>query len=181
MTATFTPDKFCTEFLRPTQLSSVYTTSYGASIHTEWSVEHILITKTDLEWVLPFYLAKEITHKQCSHPTSTMYCPLPSAGMECGWDTNTVAPIEQGQDWSIERFQKPEECHQVCLQKSACRAYRIDGSAQDSWQCEIFNVGIGSNGKNLINPTPNGTHWWDRNCPNHLPVSKVSTLSTSLK
>ncbi|KAH7130458.1 hypothetical protein B0J11DRAFT_252449 [Dendryphion nanum] len=106
----------------------------------------------------------------CSHPTSTMYCPIPSAGMECGWDTNTIAPIEQGEDWSIEHYYNPEECQQVCLERDACRAYRIDGSAQRGWNCEIFNVGLGANGTNLISPTPNGKQWWDRNCQKHIPA-----------
>ncbi|KAF2020012.1 hypothetical protein BU24DRAFT_131256 [Aaosphaeria arxii CBS 175.79] len=152
-TATYTPSPWCSEYLRPTTWRSEFTTSWGISTYTSRDVTHIIITKTDL-----------------NHPTSTMFCPSPSPDMECGWDTNTVAPIEQGEDWSIEHFISPEECHQVCLQRSSCKAYRIDGTGPGSWYCEIFNVGLGKNGANLRNPTPSGSQWWDRSCPTHLPA-----------
>lgn len=101
-----------------------------------------------------------------------MYCPIPSSGMECGWDTNTVAPIEQGEDWSIEPFHNPEECQQVCLEHPLCKAYRIDDA---TWRCEIFNVGIGKNASNLRNPTPNGSQWFDRDCQKHIPVNAATS------
>lgn len=66
-----------------------------------------------------------------------MYCPIPSSGMECGWDTNTIAPIDQGEDYSIEHYYNPEECQQVCLEHPLCRAYRVDGSDANGWSCEI--------------------------------------------
>jgi hypothetical protein len=102
-----------------------------------------------------------------------MYCPVPSSGMECGYDSNTVAPIEQGQDWSVEKYYNSTECQQICLGKSECRAYRLqDGN----FGCEIFNVGLGKGAKNVINPTPAGSQWWDRNCQKHAPVSDTSSV-----
>ncbi|KAF1969657.1 hypothetical protein BU23DRAFT_652387 [Bimuria novae-zelandiae CBS 107.79] len=99
--------------------------------------------------------------------------------MECGWDTNTIAPIEQGQDWSVadEGISSVEECHQACLERDACRAYRWDGKS--GIPCEIFNVGIGPNGANLLNPTPSGSQWWDRACQSHLPAGCKETSATA--
>lgn len=106
-----------------------------------------------------------------SHPTSTLLCPIPSPSMECGWDSNTIAPIDQQEDFSIEHFQTPEQCQQICLQRSACRAYRIDGNttADTAVYCEIFNLGLGVNASHVRNPTPGGSQWWDRNCQMHVP------------
>lgn len=88
--------------------------------------------------------------------------------MECGWDSNTIAPWDQQEDFSIEHFQTPEQCQQLCLQRSACRAYRVDGVSNT--YCEIFNVGLGVNASHVINPTRSGTQWWDRNCQQHVPA-----------
>ncbi|KAF2265762.1 hypothetical protein CC78DRAFT_567339 [Lojkania enalia] len=151
-TATYTPTKWCTDFLRQTDWSTSYTTSFGVSTHTDWTITHLFITVTDTE-----------------HPTSTMYCPIPSQGMVCGVDSNTIAPIDQGEDWSIEHYYNPEECQQVCLDHPLCKAYRVDGSPQSGWNCEIFNVGLGVNASHVINPTIPGTQWWDRNCQQHIP------------
>lgn len=98
--------------------------------------------------------------------------------MECGWDTNTIAPDRQGQDWSVadDGISTPEECHQACLTRSSCKAYRWD--AKQGLPCEIFNVGIGPGGANLINPTSRGTQWFDRACANHLPAGCKKTSAT---
>ncbi|KAF2742225.1 hypothetical protein M011DRAFT_291215 [Sporormia fimetaria CBS 119925] len=149
-TATFTPTKWCSDYLRRTDLSTARTTSTGVSTYTTWTIEHLFVTTTDFD-----------------HPTSTMYCPIPSSGMECGWDSNTVAPWDQGQDWSVEKGYNAEECQQICLSKPGCKAYRLqDGKSN----CEIFNVGLGKGAKNVVNPTPSGSQWWDRNCQKHAPV-----------
>ncbi|KAF2690429.1 hypothetical protein K458DRAFT_103184 [Lentithecium fluviatile CBS 122367] len=153
-TSTYTPTKWCTDYLRQTDWATSYATSSGVSTYTSWTITHLFVTVTDLD-----------------HPTSTMFCPIPSSGMECGWDSNTVAPIEQGEDWSIEHYYNPEECQQVCLEHKLCRAYRIDGNTQNGWSCEIFNVGLGRNASNVINPTASGSQWWDRNCLAHIPTA----------
>lgn len=114
---------------------------------------------------------------QCSHPTSTMYCPSPSPDMECGWDSNTVAPIDQGEDWSIEHYYNNTECQQICLERSACKAYRLQDGVSG---CEIFNVGLGKGASNVRNPTPHGSQWWDRNCQTHVPgACKTSAVGTA--
>lgn len=119
--------------------------------------------------------AKTYINTYSSHPTSTMYCPVPSKGMTCGLDSNIIAPIDQGEDWSIEHYYNPEECQQVCLDHPLCKAYRVDGSAEKGWHCEIFNVGLGVNGSNVISAKP-GTQWWDRNCQEHVPVSFIAVI-----
>ena len=98
--------------------------------------------------------------------------------MECGWDTNTIAPDRQGQDWSVadDGISTPEECHQACLTRSACKAYRWD--AKQGLPCEIFNVAIGPGGANLISPTARGSQWWDRNCAAHLPSGCKKSSAT---
>lgn len=150
-TSTYTPTKWCTDYLHQTDWSTTYTTASLTSTYTNWTITHLFVTKTDLD-----------------HPTSTRLCPSSSSGMECGYDSNTIAPIEQGEDWSIEHAIPPTECQQVCLEHSACKAYRVDGSDQKGWNCEIFNVGLGKNASNVINATPKGTQWWDRNCQQHV-------------
>ncbi|KAF2649219.1 hypothetical protein K491DRAFT_211776 [Lophiostoma macrostomum CBS 122681] len=162
-TATYTPTQWCSDFLRQTSWKTDSTTSSGISTYTDWTETHLFVTKTDL-----------------AHPTSTMYCPIPSAGMECGWDTNTIAPAEQGEDWSIEHGYNPTECQQICLEHSGCKAYRIDGSDASGYHCEIFNVGLGVNGTNLISPTAKGTQWWDRDCQAHIPV-RITRFHTHTK
>ncbi|KAF2735003.1 hypothetical protein EJ04DRAFT_563824 [Polyplosphaeria fusca] len=160
-TSTYTPTEWCTDFLRQTDWSTVYTTSSGVSTYTDWTITHLFVTKTDLD-----------------HPTSTMYCPIPSKGATCGLDSNIIAPIDQGEDWSIEHYYNPEECQQVCLEHPLCKAYRIDGSEEKGWGCEIFNVGLGVNGSNVISAKP-GTQWWDRNCQQHIPTPcKAGTAPT---
>lgn len=98
--------------------------------------------------------------------------------MECGWDTNTIAPDSQGEDWSIsdDGISTPEECHQACLSRPACKAYRWDSRSGNP--CEIFNVGLGRGGANLINPTPSGSEWWDRGCQAHLPAGCKKASAT---
>ena len=113
-----------------------------------------------------------------SHPTSTALCPIPSPAQECGWDTNTIAPDKQQEDWSIsdEGISTPEECHQACLSRPACKAYRWDDRSGNP--CEIFNVGLGRGGANLINPTKGGSEWWDRGCQAHLPAGCKKATAT---
>ncbi|KAF1846658.1 uncharacterized protein K460DRAFT_406852 [Cucurbitaria berberidis CBS 394.84] len=150
-TATYTPSQWCSAYLRQTDWSTQWKTTSLVSTYTSWSVVHLFVTKTDYD-----------------HPTSTKFCPSPSPAMECGWDSNTIAPLDQQEDHSIEHFQTPEECQQLCLERKACKAYRIDGKTNT--YCEIFNVGLGKNASNVINPTPNGNQWWDRNCGEHVPT-----------
>mgnify|MGYP003636024918 CR=1 FL=1 len=109
-----------------------------------------------------------------SHPTSTKYCAIPSKGMTCGISNpNIVAPEDQQEDWTIEHLYNPEECQQVCLQHEGCKAYRVTQvppENPEAWNCEIFNLGLGVNGSNVISASK-GDQWWDRNCGQHLPVS----------
>lgn len=94
--------------------------------------------------------------------------------MECGWDTNTIGPSEQGLDASVfnDGIGSAEECHQACLLRPACKAYRWDSRIGSP--CALFNVGIGPGASNLINPTPGGTQWYDRNCPADIPAGCTS-------
>ncbi|ORY18993.1 hypothetical protein BCR34DRAFT_582557 [Clohesyomyces aquaticus] len=162
-TSTYTASEWCSQELRQTDWVTATTTSSGVSTYTNWTITHILVTKTDL-----------------NHPTSTRYCPIPSAGMECAWSNpNIIAPLDQGEDWSIERGEIPNdtECQQICLQHPACKAYWVNGP----YSCEIFNVGLGVNASNVISASKGGNpQWWDRNCPDHVPTEckKPSMLPT---
>ncbi|KAK3203002.1 hypothetical protein GRF29_154g1463753 [Pseudopithomyces chartarum] len=160
-TSTYKPVQWCSAVLRQTDYTTFSQTKTTKTTHTDHEYTQPLVTKTDL-----------------SHPTATAYCPIPSAGMECGWDTNTIAPDRQGQDWSVadDGISTPEECHQACLTRSSCKAYRWD--AKQGLPCEIFNVGIGPGGANLINPTSRGNQWFDRACANHLPAGCKKTSAT---
>ncbi|KAG4437320.1 hypothetical protein IFR05_007216 [Cadophora sp. M221] len=112
-----------------------------------------------------------------SHPTSTKYCAIPSPGMACGISNpNIVAPEDQQEDWTIEHLYSPEECQQVCLQREGCKAYRVMRVPPEdpiAWNCEIFNLGLGVNGSNVVSASK-GDQWWDRNCGEHLPTECIS-------
>ncbi|KAF2451210.1 hypothetical protein P171DRAFT_696 [Karstenula rhodostoma CBS 690.94] len=152
-TPTYAPSQWCSDYLRQTDLVTFRVNVTAVSTSTSVEFYQPIVTKTEL-----------------SHPTLTALCPVPSIGMECGWDSNTISPIEQGLDGSVlnDGIASAEECHQACLQRPACRAYRWDGKIGNP--CAIFNVGIGPNAAHLINPTPGGTQWWDRNCPVDIPA-----------
>lgn len=110
-----------------------------------------------------------------SQPTSTKYCPIPSPGMTCGISNpNIIAPDAQGEDWSLERgdIHNATECHQACLQHPLCRAYRAAIDNDGNFDCEIFNVGLGVNGSNVISASK-GDQWWDRDCQVHLEVCSM--------
>ncbi|PVH75180.1 hypothetical protein DL98DRAFT_14703 [Cadophora sp. DSE1049] len=163
-TPTYTASSFCSDYLRQTDWSSTYVTSTGASTYSAWTLAEHLITVTDL-----------------SHPTSTKYCAIPSKGMTCGISNpNIVAPEDQQEDWTIEHYYNPEQCQQVCLQHEGCKAYRVTRVPPDDpegWNCEIFNLGLGVNGSNVISASK-GDQWWDRNCGEHLPTECKSTSAT---
>jgi hypothetical protein len=93
--------------------------------------------------------------------------------MTCGISNpNIIAPADQGEDWSLERgeIHNPVECHQACLQHPLCKAYRVvEDTNSTNWDCEIFNVGLGVNGSNVISASK-GDQWWDRDCQVHLEV-----------
>ncbi|KAF2473768.1 uncharacterized protein BDR25DRAFT_341045 [Lindgomyces ingoldianus] len=164
-TSTYTATEWCSNELRQTDWSTVYTTSSGVSTYTNWSITHLFVTKTDLD-----------------HPTSTRLCPIPSPSMECGWSNpNIIAPLDQGEDWSIEHYYNSTECQQVCLEHPACKAYRVENADQGGSNCEIFNVGIGVNGSNVISASKGGVpQWWDRDCPDHAPTEcKKGKLPTA--
>ncbi|KAL5384607.1 hypothetical protein PMIN02_009191 [Paraphaeosphaeria minitans] len=152
-TPTYAPSQWCSDYLRQTDI-----VTFGVNITA-------ISTSTNVEFYQPI-----VTKTDLSHPTLTALCPVPSTGMECGWDTNTISPAEQGLDESVlnDGIGSAEECHQACLLRPACKAYRWDGRIGNP--CAIFNVGIGPNAANLINPTPGGTQWYDRNCPVDLPA-----------
>ncbi|KAF1993380.1 hypothetical protein P154DRAFT_582865 [Amniculicola lignicola CBS 123094] len=158
-TATYTPTKFCSEFLRQTDWETQYTTTSLASTYSNWTITHLFVTQTDYD-----------------HPTSTRLCPIPSPSMECGLgNPNIIAPADQEEDWSIEHYYNPTECQQVCLEHPLCKAYYITGSEQEGWHCEIFNKGLGPNGSNVISASTGGSkQWWDRNCQEHKPTQCIA-------
>ncbi|KAH7323531.1 hypothetical protein BKA65DRAFT_70605 [Rhexocercosporidium sp. MPI-PUGE-AT-0058] len=160
-TSSYTASSFCSGYLRQTDWSSAYVTSTGPSTYSAWTLAEHLVTVTDL-----------------NHPTSTKYCAIPSRGMTCGISNpNIVAPEDQQEDWTIEHFYNPEECQQVCLQHDGCKAYRVTRIPPEdpvAWNCEIFNLGLGVNGSNVVSASK-GDQWWDRNCGEHLPTECQST------
>jgi hypothetical protein len=95
--------------------------------------------------------------------------------MECGWNSNTIAPLDQGEDWSIEHYYNNTECQQVCLEHPNCKAYRLQDGITG---CDIFNVALGAGGSNIISATPSGSQWWDRDCQKHIPVRFPSYANT---
>jgi hypothetical protein len=95
--------------------------------------------------------------------------------MECGWDSNTIAPLDQGEDWSIEHYYNNTECQQVCLDHPNCKAYRLQDGITG---CDIFNVALGAGGSNIISATPSGSQWWDRDCQKYIPVRLTSYANT---
>ncbi|KAH6707849.1 hypothetical protein BKA61DRAFT_135198 [Leptodontidium sp. MPI-SDFR-AT-0119] len=104
--------------------------------------------------------------------------------MTCGISNpNIVAPEDQQEDWTIEHLYNPEECQQVCLQHEGCKSYRVTQVPPKdpvAWNCEIFNLGLGINGSNVVSASK-GDQWWDRNCGEHLPTEcKSDQLPTTL-
>ncbi|KAF2176926.1 hypothetical protein K469DRAFT_697626 [Zopfia rhizophila CBS 207.26] len=156
-TSTYTPTAFCSEHMRPIDLTVPYEYWTGVSTYT---------SKT--------YISNVVTVTDMNHPTSTKYCAIPSPKMECGWNSNVSRPIEQEQDWSINPFyNNPQECHQVCLEHPRCRAYRVARRGNLVWSCDIYNKGLGENASMLVSSS-RGTQWYDRNCDDHAPTECIS-------
>lgn len=68
----------------------------------------------------------------------------------------------------------PEDCHQICLGNSSCLAFQTidarDPNDPTNRYCRLYKQPIRSDNAGYNDPWPNDI-FYDRDCPDHLPVS----------
>lgn len=76
------------------------------------------------------------------------------------------------------RYVDVNTCHQRCLGDAACHSFLVENSSSggDIIDCSLFGENLGINGTRAEHPptplaTPSAYGWYDRNCPEFLPVS----------
>lgn len=166
--ATFTPTPYCEEYMRPTDwLVEVHTTTETYTTTVGYDHWHkTTTTTTDL-----------------ANPTATSYCPIPSEGVECGWDSNLLYTSKQGQ--AVITNLDPESCQQECLRRKdspACKAYRVYELERGSgaWECRLFRNPIDQDWKDWRSGDyARGTQWFNRDCLDHAPKACKANAPTN--
>lgn len=120
------------------------------------------------------------TNRGKSHPASTVYCPKTSNNQVCGIEFHhTIYNTDMRQIWPQDtiRYVDVETCHQRRLGDAACHSFLIENSSTggDIIDCSLFGENLGINGTRAEHPptplaTPSANGWYDRNCPEFLPV-----------
>jgi len=109
-------------------------------------------------------------------PTLTAYCPEATASQICGLANggiidSTALNENFNEDGSAS---SPEECYQYCLSLEDCKSYFTSEQPDESglYNCLIFRNTLKGN----VASASAGTQFYDRGCPENVPVCYVFPL-----
>jgi hypothetical protein len=95
--------------------------------------------------------------------------------MICGLaNGNVVDSVALNEDWTEPApVNSPEDCYQRCLSNPSCKSFFTSQWINSTaWNCDIFRNNLKNN---VVSAVP-GSNFFDRGCPEYLPVSHVSFL-----
>ena len=151
-----------------------------ATISTEMFPWVSTITVPPCGFLLIHPVLSKYTNNNSRSPTMSSYCASPTSGMICGLaNGNVLDPVALNEDESdMSPVNRPEDCYQRCLANPSCKSFFTSQWINStSWNCDIFRNTLKNN---VVSAVP-GSNFFDRGCPDFLPVRQLYLFSASAR